>query len=517
MGLFDWITKVNHVDTIDASHINDLQTHKLDKSGDTTTDLTVHDTTLAAPSPPTVTKHGASGSTTWSYKITAVLTDGRETDLSPAGTMTSGNAVLDGTNYNTISWSAHSGAYSYRIFRTTAGGMPATIGMLNCQFPPTLTLDDTGLPVAEGVNIPTNQRSGLLTADVIRVGPYTAEAYDEMPKVGIEGSLSAHGAVRSTGVDDFLMKGAGVELQFVSNVGYVMAFDRTAGVFRPLMLNYGATPAAPVIIGTIPTVDNVHILMVEGSMVVSGILDANVAGLLPTDRVIFANVILNDLGTGYLPYKAANVERIANGDCEIWASATDLSSWSEYVVGTSSVNRDGSDFHGGAYSCRMDSGASASAAYILQGITTGASKRHKICLWYKTTAGVTPGIALYNTDYSLVLQSNGTWAASGAIVLPEALGWTPYNLYFDIMGDTVYYLYLTLSGSIANGSVWLDDILFMQLGTLENSPIFTDGTKVNVATLPSFATDALAGTGGLTTGDLYAISGTSPLQLAVKI
>jgi hypothetical protein len=31
MGLFDWITKVNHVDTIDADHINKLQTYKADK------------------------------------------------------------------------------------------------------------------------------------------------------------------------------------------------------------------------------------------------------------------------------------------------------------------------------------------------------------------------------------------------------------------------------------------------------------------------------------------------------
>jgi len=43
------------------------------------------------------------------------------------------------------------------------------------------------------------------------------------------------------------------------------------------------------------------------------------------------------------------------------------------------------------------------------------------------------------------------------------------------------------------------------------------GSKLSVVGLPSYTTDALAGTGGLTTGDLYTVTGTSPLQVAVKI
>jgi len=46
---------------------------------------------------------------------------------------------------------------------------------------------------------------------------------------------------------------------------------------------------------------------------------------------------------------------------------------------------------------------------------------------------------------------------------------------------------------------------------------FTPGSALSVVGLPTYATDALAGTGGLVTGDLYTVTGTSPLQLAVKI
>jgi parallel beta-helix repeat protein len=41
--------------------------------------------------------------------------------------------------------------------------------------------------------------------------------------------------------------------------------------------------------------------------------------------------------------------------------------------------------------------------------------------------------------------------------------------------------------------------------------------SMNLPNLPSFATDAAAGAGGLLSGDLYKVTGTSPLQIAIKI
>src|SRR6266545_1808636 len=72
-------------------------------------------TTLGVPGgTPTVTVVGAAGTTAYSYKITA-LSGAGETTVGTAGTTATGNATLDGTNYNRVSWTAVTGATGYRV------------------------------------------------------------------------------------------------------------------------------------------------------------------------------------------------------------------------------------------------------------------------------------------------------------------------------------------------------------------------------------------------------------------
>jgi len=77
--------------------------------------------TLTDPSAPTVTPQGTTGSTTYSYMVNAFDGTG-ETASSPAGTTSTGNATLDSTNYNRITWSAVSGAIGYNIWGRKATG-----------------------------------------------------------------------------------------------------------------------------------------------------------------------------------------------------------------------------------------------------------------------------------------------------------------------------------------------------------------------------------------------------------
>ncbi len=83
---------------------------------------------IATPSAPTVTRTGASTAATWGYKITVVDGIG-ETAPSTEATRTNA-ATLDGSNFNTITWTRVPGATSYKIYRTTSGGTPASLGLI---------------------------------------------------------------------------------------------------------------------------------------------------------------------------------------------------------------------------------------------------------------------------------------------------------------------------------------------------------------------------------------------------
>jgi hypothetical protein len=105
---------------------------------------------LAAPSTPTVTTSGTAGTTSYSYKITAVLPNGVYSAESTAGTVSTGNATLGAVNYNHITWSAVTGATLYVIDRTASAGVPSTLGTIGYfsvvpGSSPTYAFNDTGL------------------------------------------------------------------------------------------------------------------------------------------------------------------------------------------------------------------------------------------------------------------------------------------------------------------------------------------------------------------------------------
>lgn len=96
---------------------------------------------------PSVAVSGTPGSTTWSYKITAVDGNGRESAVSAIGTTTTGNATLTGGNFNQIILSGPYvlGVGKYNVYRTAAGGTPSTTGKIG-----TLTVTTTAGP-AQGL------------------------------------------------------------------------------------------------------------------------------------------------------------------------------------------------------------------------------------------------------------------------------------------------------------------------------------------------------------------------------
>jgi len=108
-----------------------------------------------------VTNVGTPGATAYTYVVTAVNAAG-ETIGSEAFKTSTGNATLDSTNKNTITWSSVTGAVSYNVYRTTSAGTPSSTGKINASPVMTATFTDTGL--AGSGSVPASNTTGYTQA-----------------------------------------------------------------------------------------------------------------------------------------------------------------------------------------------------------------------------------------------------------------------------------------------------------------------------------------------------------------
>ena len=83
---------------------------------------------LGTPAGCAVAKTGTGTGTTWGYRVASLSATGET--LACSQVTVSGNATLDATHYNTVSWTALSGARGYYVYRTAAPGTPNTTGKL---------------------------------------------------------------------------------------------------------------------------------------------------------------------------------------------------------------------------------------------------------------------------------------------------------------------------------------------------------------------------------------------------
>lgn len=88
------------------------------------TNITVY-TSLTTPTGLAVTATGTTGSTAYSYRVSAFNSVG-ETLACTSVAIANGNATLSATNYNALSWSAVSGATGYNIWGRKATGLGET-------------------------------------------------------------------------------------------------------------------------------------------------------------------------------------------------------------------------------------------------------------------------------------------------------------------------------------------------------------------------------------------------------
>lgn len=122
-------------------------------------------TALVAPTSPTVTPTGTSGSAAWYYVVTALNSEG-ETTASGIGMTAAGAAVLSATNYNALTWAAVTGASAYNVYRSTTGAA----GTFNLIASPVgNSYDDTGATATAPVPPTSNTTQTLLDGGPLRV------------------------------------------------------------------------------------------------------------------------------------------------------------------------------------------------------------------------------------------------------------------------------------------------------------------------------------------------------------
>jgi hypothetical protein len=166
------------------------------------------------------------------------------------------------------------------------------------------------------------------------------------------------------------------------------------------------------------------------------------------------------------PAGATGTEVVTDGGMETWASATDLTNWTEIVAGTSTVNRETTEKHAGAYACRLDIDAGNSNAAIYQEVALTASGLYKLSVWYKTAASKPLRFQLYDTTGTVFVTSTGAWAGNTWITPPASATWTEHVLYFA--GHPSYTNYYLMIGRDAvdssSSSIYIDSVSIKNKG-----------------------------------------------------
>lgn len=86
---------------------------------------------VATPAAPTVTPTcSGTCASTWSYAVDCLDANGSTTLVSSNGTTAANASTLDGTHFNTITWSKTIGCKTYEIRRTAVATSPATTGLI---------------------------------------------------------------------------------------------------------------------------------------------------------------------------------------------------------------------------------------------------------------------------------------------------------------------------------------------------------------------------------------------------
>jgi hypothetical protein len=211
-------------------------------------------------------------------------------------------------------------------------------------------------------------------------------------------------------------------------------------------------------------------------------------------------------------------DKLTDGGLEAWASATDLTSWTEAAVGAGGgvVNRDSTIVRQGTYSCRIDGSLNAAGGRaISQASLTGVGGAHyRASGYYQTDPANPAGVAAalrvgLSGSYLLADGLNTTAAATGVALANTAGEWRRFVFDFRCPSDTaaleLAWLAYNSTGGALSGTVRFDALRLQRIYRFELAePLLTlDG----VPTLDAARQDAFFGPVGVALGQLAIANG----------
>lgn len=174
-------------------------------------------------------------------------------------------------------------------------------------------------------------------------------------------------------------------------------------------------------------------------------------------------------------------EKVTNGTCETWGSATDLTSWTESLTGTSTVNREASEQYAGTYCLRFDVDASKSLVKEEQNVTLVAGNPYLLSVWFKDDQGSGDGIhvGLVDSGNNVWLNGDGEWKSigtyDGGLVVSSTTTWTQTKIPFTAHASYTAYVLNIRScahgGGNASASLYVDNISINEVISHESDGI----------------------------------------------
>lgn len=192
--------------------------------------------TVANSPTPTITQTGTAGSTTYYYRVSAVV-GGVEQPAGNEVVNALANATLNGTNFNVVSWTAVPGATSYNIYRSTTSGTELKIGTsTTTSYNDQSNTAGTGSPINPIFTTPT-YAAGMSAFSFTDVNTLTlgGSAVAAIKKLSVKSGNPLKG-------DRFYLGSAGVKAEQVIN-GYRTVTGTMEAEFTSLTALYAAYAA----------------------------------------------------------------------------------------------------------------------------------------------------------------------------------------------------------------------------------------------------------------------------------
>lgn len=161
-------------------------------------------------------------------------------------------------------------------------------------------------------------------------------------------------------------------------------------------------------------------------------------------------------------------ELVTDGGFENWASATNLTSWTESLAGSTTINQETTVVNGGSSAVRFDQDPSNSQSFISQaGLAT-------VGRWYQASVYIKSNLSGKNANIG---TTNNPWTLSASVGIT-----TTYAQYVVSGRATGAALLLSRGATAASSSIYFDDMSFRQISA-PTLHAYTLGAANNLAAI----------------------------------